>query len=169
MAQVSHLEGSRVGNRREHVLRVSVKFRNLTAQPIILAYHTGSNSVIDNYGNRYYWGRPGTHDMSASGIGIVEGSRADPQFVLQPGDSRDATFQLIRYNTGNNPIGTGFSYDLVIDQLEPLPGGQIRSLRSYSIGFHDLPLTGSGVEPNEANATNALIDALRKKVGKTPR
>lgn len=168
VAQVSHLEGSMVGG-RHHVLRASVKFTNLSTQPIILAYHTGSSSVIDNYGNRYYWGRPGTHDVSASGIGIVEGARADPQFILRPGDSREAVFQVIRYNVGNNPIGTGYSYDLVIDQLEPLPSGQIRSLRNYSVGFHDLAMTGSGVRANDSDAANKLIESLKKKLSGKPR
>ena len=167
VAQVSHLEGSTVG--RNHLLRANVKFTNLSSQPIILAYHTGSSSVIDNYGNRYYWGRPGTHDVSASGIGIVEGTRADPQFILRPGDSRDATFQVVRYNIGNNPIGTGYSYDLVIDQLEPLPSGQIRTLRNYSVGFHDLAMTGSGVHANDSDAANKLIESLKKKLSGKPR
>ena len=118
VAEVSRFTGSRVGNRKDHALSIGLKFRNVSAQPIILAYHTGSSTVTDNLGNRYYWGHAGTHDMSASGIGIVEGSRADPQFVLQPGESREAKFGLIRYNTGNQEIGTTFSYDVVIDQLE---------------------------------------------------
>ena len=66
---------------------MTLKFRNLTAQPIILAYHTGSQLGHGQPRQRYYWGRAGTHDMSASGIGIVEGSKADPQFMLQPGES----------------------------------------------------------------------------------
>lgn len=169
VAQISNLNGTTVGTTRHHVVRLTMKLTNLTAQPIILAYHAGSGSAIDNYGNRYIWGRPGTHDVSAAGIGVVEGSRADPQFILQPGDSRDATFSVVRYNAGNNPIGTGYSYDLVIDQLEPLPSGQIRSLRSYSVGFHDLPLSGSGVNANDGAQTNKLIEALKKKLSGKPR
>jgi hypothetical protein len=169
VAQVSNLNGTTVGSTRNHLVRVTMKLSNLTAQPIILAYHTGSSSAIDNYGNRYTWGRPGTHDVSAAGIGIVEGNKADPQFILRPGESRDATFSLVRYNAGNNPIGTGYSYDLVIDQLEPLPSGQIRSLRSYSVGFHDLGLSGSGVGANQAAPPNKLIEALKKKLSGKPK
>jgi hypothetical protein len=168
IAEVTRFDGSRVGNRADHALRITLKFRNVTAQPIILAYHTGSSTVTDNLGNRYYWGHAGTHDMSASGIGIVEGSRADPQFVLQPGESREANFGLIRYNSGRAELGTTFSYDVVIDQLELLNGGQIRSLRSYSIGYHDLPLTGSSVTANNAQP-NPLVEALKKKLGRKPR
>lgn len=169
VAEVSRFTGSRVGNRKDHALRVTLKFHNVSAQPIILAYHTGSSTVTDNLGNRYYWGRASTHDMSASGIGIVEGSKADPQFVLRPGESREATFGLIRYNTGNQEIGTTFSYDVVIDQLELLNGGQIRSLRSYTIGYHDLPLSGASASANTAVQTNVLVEALRKKLGGKPR
>ena len=161
-------QGSRVGNRKDHVLSITIKFRNVSAQPIILGYHTGSSTVTDNLGNRYYWGRAGTHDGSSSGIGIVEGSKADPQFVLRPGEAREARSGLIRYNTGNQEIGTTFSHDLVIDQLELLNGGQIRSLRNYSIGFHDLPLTGTTSAANPQQP-NVLIEALKKKLGGKPR
>lgn len=167
VAEVSHFTGASSG--RNHVLRMTLKFRNVTAQPIILAYHAGSNSITDNIGQRYYWGRAGTHDLSASGIGIVESNKADPQFILQPGDSREASFQLVRFNVGNSQIGTGYTYDVVIDQLEPLPGGQIRSLRSYSIEFPDLPLTGSGVNANSTVQTNALVEAIKKKINGKPR
>ncbi|MFI5242110.1 MAG: hypothetical protein ACHQRL_03800, partial [Gemmatimonadales bacterium] len=132
-------------------------------------YHAGSNSITDNGGQRYYWGHAGTHDMSASGSGIVESNKADPQFILQPGESREASFQLVRFNVGNSQIGTGYTYDVVIDQLEPLPGGQIRSLRSYSIEFPNLPLTGSGVSANNTVQTNALVEAIRKKINGKPR
>jgi hypothetical protein len=169
VAEVSRMTGSRVGNRRDHVLAITLKFRNVSAQPIILAYHTGSSTVTDNLGNRYYWGRAGTHDMSSSGIGIVEGSKADPQFVLQPGESREAKFGLIRYNTGNQEIGSSFSYDVVIDQLELLNGGQIRSLRSYSVGYHDLPLTGTTAAATTPVQANVLVEAIKKKLGGKPR
>jgi hypothetical protein len=168
VAELTRLEGSRVGNRQDHALRVTLKFRNVTAQPIILAYHTGSSTVTDNLGNRYYWGRAGTHDMSASGIGIVEGSKADPQFVLRPGESREASFGLIRYNSGKAEIGTTFSYDVVIDQLELLNGGQMRSLRSYTIGYHDQPLSGVGATTANPQP-NPLVEALKKKLGHKPR
>ena len=167
VSELTRFEGSRVGNRQDHALRVTLKFRNVTAQPIILAYHTGSSTVTDNLGNRYYWGHAGTHDMSASGIGIVEGSKADPQFVLRPGESREATFGLIRYNSGKAELGTTFSYDVVIDQLELLNGGQIRSLRSYTIGYHDQPLSGTGAATTNAQP-NPLVEALKKKLGHKP-
>jgi hypothetical protein len=169
VAEVTHLTGSRVGNRKDHVLSITLKFKNVTAQPIILAYHTGSSTVTDNLGNRYYWGHAGSHDMSASGIGIVEGSKADPQFVLRTGESREAKFGLIRYNTGNQEIGSTFSYDVVIDQLELLNGGQIRSLRNYSVGYHDLPLTGSTATATSAAQPNVLVEAIKKKLGGKPR
>jgi hypothetical protein len=170
IAEVSRFDGGRMGNRNDHVLRVTLKFRNVSAQPIILGYHTGSSSVIDNLGNRYAWGRPGTHDGSAAGIGIVEGTKADPQFVLQPGESREANFSLIRYNSGRSELGTTFSYEVVIDQLELLNGGQIRSLRSYSLGYHDLPLSGSNAAAPTSNAQpNPIIEALRKKLAKKPK
>ena len=163
-SEVTHFTGAIQG--RHHVLRMTLKFHNVTAQPIILAYHAGSNSITDNLGNRYYWGRAGTHDMSASGIGTVESNKADPQFILQPAESREATFQLIRFDVGKSEIGTAYTYDVVIDQLEPLPSGQIRALRSYSMNFPDLPLAGSGVNGTVPN--NKLVEAIKKKLGGKP-
>ena len=34
-------------------------------------------------GNAYGWGRPGTHDGSAAGIGTVDGARIDPRFQVR--------------------------------------------------------------------------------------
>lgn len=145
-----------------HTVLVTLEFRNVGSQPIILAYKAHSGLIVDNYGNRYYWGRAGTVDQSAKGIGMVNGTRADPQFALQPGQSRQATFQLTRYNVGKTAIGTGFSYDLEIEQLGVLPSNQLQSLRDYSLSFSDLASSG----PSAAAAGSSLLDALKKKLKK---
>ena len=118
-------------------MAINVRFRNATDKPMILAYQSGSSSGVDNFNNKYYWGRSGTHDASVKGIGYVTGRSADPQFVLQPGQTRNATFGLIRYEA-KPPIGESYNYDVVIEELELLPGQQIRSARQNSISFANL-------------------------------
>ena len=152
----------------DHLLELNVRFRNLSNQPIILAYQGTSGLATDEYGNRYNWGRPGTHDMSASGIGSVDASKADPGFVLSPGEAREGKFHLRRFNT-TGAIGALFSYDLTIQQLEILPGGQIRKAREYAVGFHDLTGAGGAAPLGNADvgkAGKSLLDELRNRLGK---
>lgn len=145
-ADIVHLTPSKVP--RHHVIQINVRFRNVSSAPIILAYTAKSSGAIDNYGNRYHWGRPSTYDTSVQGMGIVQGRNADPQFVLQPGQSRNATFSLIRYEVGRNPIGTGFTYDLAVEQLQVLPSQQVQSVRQYSLHFSSLGANGVGQLPS---------------------
>ena len=57
-AEVIQFNAGPVGGGRHHAVRMIVRFHNLTNQPIILAYVTGSSTMIDNLGNGYTWGRP---------------------------------------------------------------------------------------------------------------
>ncbi len=166
-ADVDQFNASTEGNRRYHVLRVNLRVRNVSNQPIILAYKATTSGATDNLGNRYYWGRPGTYDMSVTGIGKVEGSKADPQFSLAPGEARTATFSLIRYDANGHELGTSFTHDLTLTQLEILPSQQVRVMRDYAITFKELGATGSDAAKAAGGAAaNKLIDALRKRVGK---
>lgn len=178
VAQVSQLTADKPGG-RHHVIKLNVKFRNVSDQPIILAYQSGTSGAIDNLGNRYFWGRSGTHDTSAQGIGYVTGRSADAQFVLNPSETRAATFGLIRYEAGRNQIGTAFNYDVVIQQLEPLPSEQVRKLRDYSLSFAnlsanmpELPMPGTpaaiGSVPASSDqvateVTKQILDLFKKK------
>jgi hypothetical protein len=138
-ADVVQLTDSRlVNNTGDHVLRLSVRFRNTSAQPIVLAYSSGTSIATDELGNRYVWGRAGSRDASVTGMGISAAGRADPQFALAPGEARTAIFQVRRFATGRNPIGTRFTYDLAIEQLEVHAGGQARGVRQHSISIPGL-------------------------------
>ena len=101
-AEVIGLTGSIMGG-RHHYVKMNVRFHNLTDHPIILAYVTGTSGGVDNLGNAYGWGRPGTHDISTQGIGLLEGRKADTQFQLDPGESRNASFGIIRYEAARKP------------------------------------------------------------------
>jgi len=124
-----------------HVLQVNVRFRNLTNQPLILAYVAGSGVITDDNGKRYDQNYEAYVGNGAKGIGTVNRVKADPQFVLTSGASSNASFILARphgANALNDPIGMTFNFDLSIAQLEVLPHQQVRTIRQYSVDFTDL-------------------------------
>lgn len=88
----------------------------------------------------------------------MEGNRADPQFVLRPGESRNATFTLIRDRSSRQPIGTVFTYSVTVAQLEILASQQIRTVREYPLSFQNLTGNAMGAAP----ATESLSDAAQK-------
>jgi len=163
VAEVAQFTTSTEGNRKYHVLRTNVKVRNVSSQPIILAYKAKSNGATDNLGNRYYWGTAGTYDMSVTGIGKVEGYKVDPQFALAPGESRTAIFSLVSKDAARREIGTSWTQDITLVQLDILPSNQVRVGREYAISFKDL-------SPGGADAGNAaaqkLFNAVKSKLGK---
>lgn len=161
LAEVANLTASHRGNFKDHVLRFNVRIRNVSDSVLILGYKGTSARVADEYGNSYFWGRAGTYDKSAQGIGTVTAREADAQFVLRPGEARMATFELVRYRPGRTAIGTTFTYDLTLVELQPLPGNQVRSVRDYSVSFQALR-AGSG--DAAVDAGRALLDGLRKVV-----
>lgn len=140
-AEVIQLTGAIVGG-RHHYVKMNVRFKNLSDHPIILAYVTGTSSGVDNLGNAYYFGRAGTHDMSTQGIGLLEGRKADTQFQLDPGESRNAMFGIIRYEAARKPIGTSFTYNMTIAELRKLGGTGVESAKQYTLNFPHLPDRG---------------------------
>ena len=144
-AQVTELRVSKSnsGNNPKHVLTVTIQFKNLTDKPLILAYEGKSGLYIDNIGNRYDKDAETGH--TAMGIGTTLGSKADPSFVLQPGEAQEAKFQLWRYITGKTQeIGTRDTFYAAVQQLEILPSQQIRNVRQYSLTFPDLTASDGG-------------------------
>lgn len=139
-AEVLQLSDAFVGTTRHHLVKLNVRFTNLTEKPIILGYVNYTSSMTDNLGNAYIWGRPGTHDISAQGIGVVERLSANTQFVLSPGESRNALFQVVRYNSGRSAIGRSFNYSVTIAELERSAANQVRSRDQYSLSFSSLML-----------------------------
>jgi len=159
-AQVTQVTTSQA--RTVHLVRLNVQFRNVSAQPLILAYTKNSGSMIDNYGNRYVidWRYPDR----VKGIGQVERSKADPQFVLNPGESRNATFEYSRY-VGKTAIGNAFTPDLAVEQLEVLPSQQVRSIREYSINYPNLTagtLIGNADGNQVVEGINSVSEAGRQ-------
>lgn len=162
-----------IGNGRYHGVRLNVRVRNMSNEPIIIGYKGTSSGAIDNLGNRYYFGRPGTHDVSASGIGVVTGQAADPQFALRPGESRNATFNVTRFDAGRSERGTSFTWNATLVQLEITPSRQIRTGREFAVQIADVtPSAGDAVKAAGSDAANkaakGILDALSGKKKKPP-
>jgi hypothetical protein len=152
---------------RHHSVSFNIRFRNISDRPLILAYRASSSAGTDNFGNPFTWGRPGTHDTSVKGIGIVTARSADTQFSLAPSQSRNATFGLIRFNAVP-PIGGGWNYDVVIEEIEILPGQQVKSVRQNSVSFAGLvpgsfPGAGLASSGDAGSAASKLIELLERK------
>jgi hypothetical protein len=126
------------GATNDHMLRIGMRITNTSPQPLVLAYTGRSSLAIDELGNRYYPGRPGTHDVSAKGIGVSAGNKVDPQFRLAPGQSRVVSFEVRRFATGRNALGTRFHHELALEELELLNGGAVRTTRQHAISIPDL-------------------------------
>lgn len=142
----------------QHAVRINVRFRNVSDRPVILAYQQNSGVMLDNYGQRYTvdW----RNNANVSGIGQTTRQKADPQFVLQPGEARSATLNYSRY-VGKTAIGTVFSPDFVVQELEILPSNQIRAVRDYNVSFANV--TSGGVGEAGKQLSESLKSIFRKK------
>jgi hypothetical protein len=99
-------------------------------------------------------------------MGVVSSGKADPQFVLSPGQARNVAFEVIRTNTGPTPPGTSFTFDTSIEQLEILPSQQIRSVRQFSLNFPDLTTSAMSAAAPAASvgeASQRIVDLFRAK------
>ncbi|MDX2206645.1 MAG: hypothetical protein SFU57_03300 [Gemmatimonadales bacterium] len=149
MAEITSFTDSKAAY--HHYLNFTVRFRNLSAEPVVLAYAAGSAVAQDDQGNRYQ----ATANFP-KGIGVSRSNRADPSFRLRPGESREATFQMI-FRPGKAVLGTSYTVDFAVEQLEILPRNQIRTQQEFTLGFRDITIAG----PGPAKAAKGLLDALR--------
>jgi hypothetical protein len=156
IAEVTQLTPSVAG--RHHELTVQVMLRNLGTEPLILAYRSGSSVAIDELGNRYGYGRPGTHDTSVQGMGLASSTVGDARFGLRPGESRNATFTIVRFNATGKQIGTAWGFDATLVELIPVNQAQARHGREFAMTFQELTAAGGGKK-----AVRSLLDAVTKK------
>lgn len=157
-AQVTQVTTSQSGS--HHLVRLNVRFHNVSEQPLILAYTKNSGTMVDDQGNRYTidWRAPDR----VKGIGQVERGKADPQFVLNPGESRNASFEYSRY-VGKTVIGNVFSPDLAVEQLQVLSSQQVRSIREYNINYPNLT-AGTLLGGNDALETINNVGAAGRQL-----
>lgn len=149
MAEITSFTDSK--SSYDHYLTFTVRFRNLSAEPVVLAYAAGSAMAQDDQGNRYR-----AAQNFPKGIGISQSNKVDPSFRLRPGESREATFQMV-FRPGKAVLGTSYTVDFAVEQLEILPRNQIRTQREFTLGFREMTLAG----PSPAKAAKGLLDALR--------
>ncbi len=114
---------------KNQVARIGLRVKNKTNQPLVLAYKAGSNSAGDEAGNRYTWGRPGTPDASAQGIGTIDGARIDPRFQIVPGGTRDLQMLVTRFDA-TSPAGKSFTLNTVLVEVR---GPQWQKVREYPV------------------------------------
>jgi hypothetical protein len=148
---------------RHHSVSFNIRFRNISDKPLILGYQASSSAAVDNFGNGFTWGRPGTYDTSVKGIGIVSARSADTQFSLAPNQARSATFNIIRYEA-RPPIGESWNYNVIIADVEIQPGQVVKAVRQNSVSFERLApgsFAGASVAGGSAagSAAAALNDA----------
>lgn len=145
--------------------KFDLRITNRTNRPLILAYKFGTSLSIDDNGNR--WNRGAGQVDKVKGIGIVTGSSADPQFVVAPGKSRDASFETVLGIYANTNIGTVHSYDVTLVQLEILPSRQIREVREYALTYTGLTAgrtsTGAAASDPVTSAGSALVDSVAQR------
>lgn len=157
LAEVTQVSPGQQGS--THLVQVRLSLRNLGNQPLVLGYQQRSGTMLDELGQQYTvdW----RYDQDVAGIGQVTRNKADPQFVLSPGEARTASFTFRRH-VGRTQVGTVFSPSLVIEQLEILPSQQVRSAREYALGFTGL--TGNqlaGAAQDVGDSLKQLGDGLR--------
>ncbi len=141
---------------KTQLVRFAIRVKNQTAQPLVLAYKAGTNAAVDEQGNAFTWGKPGTHDGSVQSIGTIEGARIDPQFQIAPGATRDAQIAVSRADA-TRPPGKSFTLDTVLVELRSAPGGQWQKVREYAV---HLPGAGSAAVP--AVGQNPANDHVQK-------
>jgi hypothetical protein len=176
-ANVSQMTMSQQGG--WHIIRMNIQFHNSSNQPVVIAYHDGSMVMVDNNGATYQaaGGQPG----EVQGMGIDRGNQTDSQFVLGPGQTGNALFSTARYRDQTSPVGTAYSYNLTIDELQTQNGAMAIPVRSYNVNFPSLsPGTAgsnaafaSGASPamgyaGGASKTNAVGGAVMRPQGTSP-
>ena len=105
-------------------------------------------------------------------MGVIAGGKADPQFVLRPGESRAATFiQSRAIREQNKPMGEQYTFVMTIAELDVLYNGQqIQTKRENSLTFTGITM-GSGAAAGSAATPQSGAEAAEsiKKAGEAIR
>lgn len=157
VAEVTRVIGSGAAG-SGHTVQIGVRFRNVSTQPVVIGYRSGSVRLSDEHGQAYR--RDGTNEVR--GIGVISRNSADPQFELAPGAAREAVFGVTRYWRQGTPLGTRFAFDLAVAELTVLPGRQISVGREHAMAWTELTL-GNG--PADVQKGVDAIKGLFKKKG----
>ena len=158
VAEVTSVTASQTAPGQHHIIKLNIRFRNTSTQNLALGYKPLTSQATDNLGNPYSCCGT-TDDISVTGMPIVAGA-VNPSFVLKPGQSSNATFTVARFYP-KTALGTSFTHDAVVMELEIINASQIRDGREYSMHFAYLTAGGIGVP----SSFNELNDATQKLKG----
>jgi hypothetical protein len=127
-----------------HIIRMNMQFRNNTNQPLIIAYHDGSSVMVDNFGSTY--NIPGAFGQPVvQGIGIDRGNQTNSQFTLGPGQAGNVLVTMARARSNQSAVGTGYTYNLTIDELQAQNGADAALVRQYNLNFPSITPGASNV------------------------
>jgi hypothetical protein len=115
------------------IIDATVRFQNKMGKPLILGYAMGSGIAVDDKGNRYAVGGANGY----RGIGYVNGQSVDPKFVVQPGSTGDARFELL-WSPGTEIVGSTFELDLTVNEINTVEGNQHTLGGEFPIAFRGL-------------------------------
>ena len=127
-----------------HIIRMNMQFRNNTNQPLMIAYHDRSSVMVDNFGSTY--NIPGAFGQPVvQGMGIDRGNQTDSQFTLGPGQTGNVLVTMARGRNSQSAVGTGYTYNLTIDELQAQNGADAALVRQYNLNFPSITPGASNV------------------------
>jgi uncharacterized RDD family membrane protein YckC len=146
------------GRVADRLVTVTMSIKNVTDQPMILAYRSRSQQLSDDREHGFtYAERAG----DVTGIGLNTGNMIDAVFTLAPGESREASFKNVVRLFNDDVPGSRYDYDLVLDECERLPSKQLRVLHTYSVSFHDF-------QDTPRSKRQMILDALKPVIKRPP-
>jgi hypothetical protein len=124
---VTNIIESTTANSR--MVRLILRFENVSDHTITLAYRAGSGFLLDNSGNRYFCSQagqtgPNAQDNSAVGIGTDRDNKVDPIFMLKTKQSESASFDLWRKRPPDQQASS-YDFDVMIDEIDPHDPGTV--------------------------------------------
>lgn len=124
------LHPAKGGQRPSQGLRTTVRVHNHGEAPLVLAYRVGSARAVDDNGNLH------AHDAGnanrVGGIGVVAKGRADTQFELAPGQSREFwVANAMPYDPRRVTPGRVYTQDLTLVELRADGNGRVALLRDH--------------------------------------
>jgi hypothetical protein len=177
-AYVNQVNG--VNGPKGYTVHTQLIFRNVGAQPVVLAYVPHSAVVADNLGNRFSPVINGAVEQGVAGMGAV-GSPQAASFVLRPGQTRAVGLALVRPATVTSPVGASFNVSMQVSELSTA-SGQIVPVRQDGVVFANVacqacaavapataapavaaPVATTAAAAAANNPANALRNALKKK------
>jgi type II secretory pathway pseudopilin PulG len=127
-----------------HIIRMNMQLRNLTNQPLMIAYHDGSSVLVDNFGSTY--NIPGAFGTPViQGMGIDRGNQTDSQFTLGPGQTGNVLVTMARARNNQSAVGTGYTYNFTIDELQAQNGADAALVRQYNLNLPSITPGASNV------------------------